>query len=114
MLNNYCQKEDNRIYLRVDDKWFPYEGTTSLRKIYYRAYSALCGGGSCFYVYEFDKKVTGAMFPNSFWKHLSCSSINGVSVENLPQRVILNKKNCEWSKLKGTCGSVCLYCGSRK
>lgn len=115
-----CTKEeDEPVLLRVDGLWFPYTGSTSTRKLYYRAYEAKRSGNKTFYVWEYDykysgqsQKVTGAIFPNKFYRQLSCCSINGIEAHNLPHMILLGSvDNCKMLKLGNGTGSVCTYCG---
>ena len=110
-----CQDNDNdAVFIRVDGEWVRYNGATSLRKIYYRAYEAMRTERSCFYLHEFGaRSVTGAMFPVGFWKSLSCISMDGIDAHNLPHRIVLEKKKCKWVNLGNGCGRVCTHCGDR-
>jgi hypothetical protein len=112
-----CNKEEvERVLLRVNGVWEPYFGSTSLRKLYYRAYAAKKTNSSKFYVYEFSEwgtKVTGAIFPNKFWKSLSCTSIDGVDAHNLPHMILLDKQKCDLITLGDGTGLICTYCGKR-
>lgn len=116
-----CKHGDNScVLLRVNGEWIPYKGTTSLRKLYYRAYEADRFGSSSFYVWEYSWeysndyfRVTGAIFPNKFYKHLSCTSINGVEAHNLPHMIVLDQKPCNIVALGNGCGSICTHCGDR-
>jgi len=113
-----CQtpdKDNELLFLRVNDTWLPYRGNTSLRKIYYRAYEALTHGGQSFYVFDYEsEKVTGAIFPPHFSKYLRCSSIDGIHVSQLPSRILLQKRNCKWTRLENGLGKVCTYCGYKE
>jgi len=106
---------DNDVYLLVNCEWVEYRGSTSLRKIYYRAYEAYRFGRQSFYLHEFSNgSVKGAMFPNDFHNFLKCSSMDGIPAYALPQRIILKKKMCDWVSLGNCSGSICLHCGFRK
>lgn len=107
------KKEQDFVLLRVNGEWIPYNGTTSLRKIYYRASGALWCNSCSFYVYEFGK-VTGAIFPNNFHRYLSCTSINGVQVEDLPHMILLGSQEHTYQHLGDGSGKVCTYCGHKE
>ena len=115
---NTCDYEEDPLHgcvlLRVDGEWITYKGSTSTRKLYYRAHEALRSNSSSFYVYDYEgKKVTGALFPNGFYNSLSCTSIDGVPSHALPHRILLvGKKKCNWIILGNGSGyKVCTYCG---
>jgi len=118
-----CIKDENEpVLLRVDGQWVPYTGSTSTRKLYYRASEAKRSGSKSFYVYDFsweycgyNKKVTGAIFPNKFYRQLSCCSINGVEAHNLPHMILLGGVECcKMLTLGNGSGSVCTYCGKQE
>ena len=105
-------KDEGAVFIRVDGEWERYSGTTSLRKLYYRAYGAKKSGWGHFYIHEYDHRVvTGAMFPVGFWKQLSCVSMDGIDTHNLPHRIVLSTKKCRWIDLGNMCGKICTYCG---
>lgn len=106
------------VLLLVDDgdngvKWVEYHGTTSLRKIYYKVYEAKKFNYKGFYVYEYGKNVRGAVFPNNFWRQLSCVSIDGVDSHNLPHMIILDYHKHTWIYLGDGSGKICTYCGKK-
>lgn len=111
-----CTKEENEdVLLRVDGVWVPYTGTTSLRKLYYRAYEAKAKGAKSFFVFDYNSKVTGAIFPNKFYHQLSCCSIDGVEAHNLPHILLLGStNNCNMFTLGDGSGRVCTYCGKQE
>lgn len=109
------ERDLNSVFLRVDGEWVPYRGNTSLRKIYYRLHEAQRTGSHKIYIHDCGGYlVDGGMFPNEFWRSLSCVSIDGVPTHALPHRIILQKKSCKWSRLGNGCGSVCTHCGKVK
>tara|TARA_R110000744_G_C19104081_1_gene533940 strand:- start:100 stop:459 length:360 start_codon:yes stop_codon:yes gene_type:complete len=108
-------QELNEILLRVDGQWVPYKGSTSLRKLYYRASSMVREGSKSFYVYDYeDSKVDAAIFPDRFWRDLSCFSMNGVDVHLLPTRLFAPIKKCTLVQLGNNTGFICTHCGVRK
>jgi hypothetical protein len=109
-------QELNEILLRVDGEWAPYKGSTSTRKLYYRASSMVREGSRSFYVYDYeDCKVDAAIFPDGFWRSLSCCSINGVDAHLLPTRLFAPvKKKCTIVPLGDKTGFICTHCGARK
>jgi hypothetical protein len=108
-------QELNETLLRVDGQWVPYKGSTSLRKLYYRAYSMVREGSKSFYVYDYeDCKVDAAIFPDRFWRSLSCCSMNGVDAHLLPTRLFAPVKKCIIVPLGNETGFVCTHCGVRK
>jgi hypothetical protein len=109
-------EELNEVLLRVDGHWVPYKGSTSLRKLYYRASSMVRTESSNFYVYDYeDAKVDAAIFPDKFWKSLSCCAIDGVDAHLLPTRLFAPiKKKCTVVPLGNKNGFICTYCGEHK
>lgn len=113
--DNDCYTKDidqQRVLLRVDGEWVFYTGSTSLRKLYYRAYEMVRYNRSKFWVYEYEnKKVDAAIFPDSFWNYLSSISMDGVPCDEMPTRLFAKPKTCTKVKLGNGCGRVCTYCG---
>lgn len=87
-------------WLLVNDKWIRYTGSTSTRKIYYRAHEAKRVGAATFYMYGFtrDQRVTGMYTTYDLTKELKCSVLDGVPVEELPRHIVLDKKEKKVSK----------------
>ena len=107
-------KDSQAIFLRDSaGEWSIYNGSTSLRKIYYKAFEAQRTGSSSFWVYE-HPQCTGAIFPDRFYIRLRCSSINDVPVQDLPTRIILEKKHCKWIGLTGEAANICTHCGKKE
>jgi hypothetical protein len=115
-----CTENNNQelyeILLRVDGEWVSYRGSTSMRKLYYRASQMVGEGSSSFYVYDYeDAKVDAAIFPDRFWRSLSCCSMNGVDAHLLPTRLFAPvKKKCTVVPLGNGAGFICTHCGVRK
>lgn len=78
------------VRLQVNGEWIDYTGTTSLRKLYYRALEAQRAGNKSFFVHDFPRRsVTGIRLKPGFHQHLSCVAINGVAAKDLPCEVDL-------------------------
>lgn len=80
-------------YLLVNGEWEKYYGTTSLRKLYYRATEARkCRYGS-FYVYEYPKRsVTGIRINQYERISIPADSIAGVPKKEFPLEIVLEKR----------------------
>lgn len=85
-------------YLLVDDEWIKYDGSTSIRKLFYRALEAQRVGASSFYVYGYSdvirrrEPVRGVYTSKDLTLELKCTAINDVPVSELPNVIILERK----------------------
>lgn len=78
------------VRLKVNGEWVDYTGTTALRKLYYRAVKAQRSGNKSFFVHDFPRRsVSGIRLKPGFHVHLSCVSMNGVPVEEMPCEIDL-------------------------
>lgn len=70
------------------------------------------------YTWDFsgkNQKVTGAILPNKFYRELSCCSMGGVEVHNLPHMILLGQEpNCKMIVLGDGSGSICTHCGKKE
>jgi len=108
-------RDEDVLFLRIDGGWIRYKGSTSLRKIYYRFHEASRNSKASVYIYEYEgRRVDGAMFPSDFYRHLKCSSMDGIPTYALPSRIILKRKQCSWVKLGNGSGKVCTFCGHKE
>jgi hypothetical protein len=106
-------EDENMVLIRQSDGWKVYNGSTSLRKLYYAAWEMhklrkkYCG------VYGWDN-ITAVIFPKHFQQFLPCTSIDGVRARDLPERIFARpKKTCKVVKLGNGLGSICTFCGKK-
>lgn len=80
----------SQVWLYTKDGWEQYRGTTSVRKLFYRALEAQRQGSKSFFVHEYPhRSISGARFPDDTHRHTSITSINGVAIEDIPKEIHL-------------------------
>lgn len=98
-----------KVWLLINSKWVVYQGTTSVRKLYYRAHDAMKLRRSGFWVYEHGR-VQGAWFHKDWYNYTSTVTMDGTRVENLATRFDLRKFNKPERKMAA--GQGCMIHGT--
>jgi hypothetical protein len=103
----------NMILIRQLRTWRVYNGSTSLRKLYYAAWEMHKLRNKYCSVYGWDN-INAVIFPKGFQQFLSCTSMDGVQARDLPERIFARpKKTCKVVKLGNGLGSICTFCGKK-